>query len=232
MTSQLQQRVVANLVRRYDRPVMNNIHRGEYLECLVAEILGSDWKLPWTIGHDWAPWDLEHSSGTRIEVKQSAALQPWHAGNSGRRTSPRFDVSPRTGYWTLDSSWIDRPGRVADIYVFGWHSESEESVADHRAPEQWTFFVVPPSTCRQRKRASDLPVSRDLSVPRDMSRWPPPCRKPLMAREREGSPRFAVDRVISRRTGVSLQLLAVPGPALVLGRNFWDTPCSPTVDTR
>ena len=146
MTSQLQQRVVANLVRRYDRPVMNNIHRGEYLECLVAEILGSDWKLPWTIGHDWAPWDLEHSSGTRIEVKQSAALQPWHAGNSGRRTSPRFDISPRTGYWTLDSSWIDRPGRVADIYVFGWHSESEESVADHRAPEQWTFFVVPPSS--------------------------------------------------------------------------------------
>ena len=49
MTSQLQQRVVANLVRRYDCPVMNNIHRGEYLECLVAEILGSDWKLPWTI---------------------------------------------------------------------------------------------------------------------------------------------------------------------------------------
>ena len=53
-----------------------------------------------------------------------------------------------------------------------------------------------------------------------------------MAREREGSPRFAVDPVISRRTGVSLQLLAVPGPALVLGRNSWDTPCSPTVDTR
>ena len=141
MTSQLQQRVVANLVRRYDRPMMNNVHRGEYVECLVAEILSSDWELPWTIGHDWAPWDLEHSSGTRIEVKQSAALQPWHVGNSVR-TSPRFDISPRNGYWTLDSSWIDRPGRSADIYVFGWRSESEESLADHRAPEQWTFFVV------------------------------------------------------------------------------------------
>ena len=145
MTSQLQQRVVANLVRRYDRPMMNNVHRGEYVECLVAEILSSDWELPWTIGHDWAPWDLEHSSGTRIEVKQSAALQPWHVGNSVR-TSPRFDISPRNGYWTLDSSWIDRPGRSADIYVFGWRSESEESLADHRAPEQWTFFVVPTSS--------------------------------------------------------------------------------------
>ena len=145
MTRHLQKRVFASLVSRYDCRLMNNVHRGDYLECLVAEILGPGWKLPWTVGHHWAQWDIEHSSGARIEVKQSAALQPWHAG-TGVRTSPTFKISPRTGYWTPDGSWIDRPGRPADIYVFGWHAESEESVADHRAPEQWTFFVVSTSS--------------------------------------------------------------------------------------
>ena len=144
MTNQLRQRVVATLVRRYDRRVMNNVHRGEYLECLVAELLGSGWKLPWTAGHDWAPWDLEHISGTRVEVKQSAALQSWHDAKSVA-TSPRFDIAPRTGYWTLDGSWIHRPGRPADIFLFGWHPERNRSVADHRAPDQWRFFVVPAS---------------------------------------------------------------------------------------
>ena len=142
MTNQLRQRVVASLIRRYDRRIMNNVHRGEYVECLVAELLGSGWKLPWTAGHDWAPWDLEHDSGARMEVKQSAALQPWHDGK-GVSTSPKFDIAPRKGYWTLDGSWIDRPGRPAEIYVFGWHPERDPSVADQRAPEQWRFFVVP-----------------------------------------------------------------------------------------
>ncbi|MDE0394862.1 MAG: hypothetical protein OYK82_08810 [Gammaproteobacteria bacterium] len=140
----LRQRAVASLVRRYDRRVMNNVHRGEYLECLVAELLGSGWRLPWTAGHDWAPWDLEHISGTRMEVKQSAALQSWHDGKSAF-TSPRFDIPPRKGYWTLDGSWIGRPGRPADIYLFGWHPERDRSVADHLAPEQWRFCVVPAS---------------------------------------------------------------------------------------
>ena len=108
---------------------MNNVHRGEYLECLVAELLGSGWRLPWTAGHDWAPWDLEHISGTRMEVKQSAALQSWHDGKSAS-TSPRFDIAPRTGYWTLNGSWIDRPGPPADIYLFGWHPERDRSVAE------------------------------------------------------------------------------------------------------
>ena len=123
---------------------MNNVHRGEYLECLVGELLGSGWRLPWAAGHDWAPWDLAHFSGTRMEVKQSAPLQSWHDGKSVS-TTPRFDIAPRKGYWTLDGSWIDRSGRPSDIYLFGWHPERDRSVADHRAPEQWRFFVVPAS---------------------------------------------------------------------------------------
>ena len=84
MPNSIHRNILTSLVRRHDRPVMNNTHRVEYVECLVAEFLGGDWTLPWTSGYDWVPWDIEHVSGTRIEIKQCAALPPWHAGNEIR----------------------------------------------------------------------------------------------------------------------------------------------------
>ena len=144
MTSPLHQKVLSTLVGLYDRRVMNNVHRAEYVECLVAEILSPDWNLPWRQGYDWAPWDLEHApSGTRMEVKQSAALQPWHGGQGPPTPSPRFDIAPRTGYWTKESVWVDSPGRPAHIYVFAWHPETDATRADQRVPAQWRFFPVP-----------------------------------------------------------------------------------------
>ena len=35
-----------------------------------------------------------------------------------------------------------KPGRHADIYVFAWHPETKARRVDHRALEQWTFFVI------------------------------------------------------------------------------------------
>ena len=34
------------------------------------------------------------------------------------------------------------PQRWSDLYIFAYHPESEERVADHRRPEQWEFYVV------------------------------------------------------------------------------------------
>ena len=45
---------------------------------MVAALLGADWALMWILGDDWAPWDIEHRSGAKIEIKQSAARQFWH----------------------------------------------------------------------------------------------------------------------------------------------------------
>ena len=33
------------LIRRYDRRIMNNVQRGDYVECMVATALGADWRL-------------------------------------------------------------------------------------------------------------------------------------------------------------------------------------------
>ena len=142
MSNSVQEQTLATVFARYDRRGMNNIHRADYVECLVATLLGPAWTLPWTSGYNWAPWDLEHVSGARIEVKQAAARQPWHRDESVQARPPRFDIAPRGGYWTLDSTWVEQPGRLADIYIFAWHPETRESFVDHREPEQWTFFVL------------------------------------------------------------------------------------------
>lgn len=42
MSDALQERALKAVYERHDRCVMNNIQRGDYVECLVAELLGPD----------------------------------------------------------------------------------------------------------------------------------------------------------------------------------------------
>ena len=62
----------------------------------------------------------------------------------------------KSGYWTLDSTWVEQPGRLADIYIFAWHPETRESIVDHREPEQWTFFVLRTETLPAAQRSISL----------------------------------------------------------------------------
>ena len=170
MTGPLRQKILSTIAGRYDRPIMNNIHRAEYVEHLIAAILGATWILPWTEGYDWAPWDLEHRpSGTRMEIKQSAALQTWHTHESARTRTPRFDIAPRTGYWTSDSVWINASGRLAHIYVFAWHPDTDPELADHRAPQQWLFFPVPAPQLPALQKSIGLARLKQLVEPVDFS---------------------------------------------------------------
>ena len=69
------------LTQRYDGPNMNNVSRGDYVECMIAITLGTDCRLTCADGWDWAAWDFEHlSSGVRLEIKQAAARQTWDKG--------------------------------------------------------------------------------------------------------------------------------------------------------
>ena len=121
----LRERTLSRLHEQFERRIMNNVHRAEYVECLVAELLGPEWTLPWTEGYDWAPWDLKHDSDWKLEVKQSAARQPWHRGENYSASPPRFDIAPRKGYYSRESEWIEKPGRHAAVYVFAWHGDPE-----------------------------------------------------------------------------------------------------------
>lgn len=135
---QLHRNILRMLERQYDCALMNNVNRSVYVECLIAEAL--DAHLPWLDGEHWAAWDLE-LCGCRIEVKQSAAMQPWQKMNESR-SRPAFDIAARSGYWTEGGDWIEAAGRQADIYVFAWHPEERLALADHRRADQWRFYVV------------------------------------------------------------------------------------------
>ncbi len=160
----LSERALSRLRDLYDRKVMNNVFRAQYIECLVVEVLGKDWKLTWERGHDWAPWDIESLSGDyRIEIKHSAARQTWHDSNS-KPAKPNFDIRFRKGYWTKESKWVEETGRHASIYVFAWHGEMDEGKADHREPAQWEFYVVP---------TEELPDQKSIGLRALQESWRP-----------------------------------------------------------
>jgi hypothetical protein len=129
----------------YGQPIMSNLTRPLYLEKLLARLLKGEWR---HVGGDWSGWDLENfASRARIELKQSAARQTWTDSPTrvGKPTKPIFDIQERTGYFgNGGSTWINTPGRPADLYVFAWHPvfDPKEAV-DHRDPDQWEFYLVP-----------------------------------------------------------------------------------------
>ena len=151
--------VVREVMKAYQVPVMNNTHRSEYVEAMVAVALAES---GWSRTKPWDSWDFEHkSSGLRMEVKQSAAAQAWGEG----RTSgpPRFDIRARSGYWDQSAKWRSSPGRHADVYVFAWHAGAGDSV-DQREPANWQFYVVPECRLPDQKTVG-LSTIRHLAEP-------------------------------------------------------------------
>ena len=148
--------VLEEVSRPYKQQVMNNVHRSEYVEAIVALALKSS---GWTRMTPWDSWDFEHESGVRIEVKQSAAAQAWKS--PARQSPARFDIAPRKGYWDKEGNWVPKTGRHADVYVFAWHG-ADGDTADQRDPGSWEFYVVA-------KR--DLPEQKSiaLNVVQDMT---------------------------------------------------------------
>ena len=150
--------------RVYNQPLIGNVERGAYVECLI-ELALSELRPPWSLtAGTWDAWDLwQAESGARIEVKQSAALQTWPAPNAAPSggASPTFDIAPRSGYWGANG-WIpsEPPQRHADLYVMAWHAETASSIADHRLPEQWQFYVVPEHRLPAQKTIRLGPLSR------------------------------------------------------------------------
>lgn len=150
--------VLEEVSRPYKERVMNNVHRSEYVEAIVALALKAS---GWTRMTPWDSWDLEHESGVRLEVKQSAAAQAW---KSAERQSPaRFDIAPRTGYWGEEGDWVPKPGRHADLYVFAWHG-ADGDTTDQRDAGSWEFYVVAECDLPEQKSIG-LTVLQELTSP-------------------------------------------------------------------
>lgn len=145
----------------FGKPLVNNVLRSIISEAIVDAALDENWT--WCSA-DWAGFDFQHKDGTRLEVKQSAALQSWQ--NAGKKPSQsRFDIARRSGFWESGTTWIPRPGRNADIYVFAYHPVIDATVADHRDPHQWQFYVVNEERLAPKAKTISLSAVRRLVDP-------------------------------------------------------------------
>lgn len=138
MSGRYHKKIIEDLTRLFDGPLIENSLRGQYVELLVAEIVGTPWFIA---GMDWGGHDLEHPDGTRVEIKQSAARQTWTDAEATTTVQPRFSIRPAKGFYR-GSHWTKEAGRRAHIYAFAWHSVAS-SEADHTDEAQWEFYVVP-----------------------------------------------------------------------------------------
>lgn len=142
--------VLAEVGQRYKQPVMNNVHRSEYVEALVALALRDS---GWTRKAPWDAWHFENESGVRLKLKHSAAAQSWGSGKI--RSAPRFDIAPVNQYWDEEGGrYVDHDGRPAEIYVFAWHGARRET-ADQGDPSSWEFYVV---------AERDLPEQKSIAL--------------------------------------------------------------------
>ncbi len=167
-SGEIHQQVVNLFAERYARPHISNSWRGEYIEAIVAEILGPNWKLTWQLTNsNWSAWDIENeSTGKKIEVKHSAACQSWHSGQPNQAVLPRFDIKEVDGYYDSGDKWVDLVGyqRPADIYVFAWNGVSNPDEADHRDLTQWEFYIVSSGKLPRGQKTIGLKSVRKIAV--------------------------------------------------------------------
>ena len=130
--------VLEEVSRPYKERVMNNVHRSEYVEAIVALALKAS---GWTRMTPWDSWDLEHESRSQARgqaVRGSPGLE------EPRATEPR-SIRYRSPDGVLGRQgrrcWVPKPGRHADLYVFAWHG-ADGDTADQRDAGSWEFYVV------------------------------------------------------------------------------------------
>ena len=166
------QKIVRILSERYDRRLINNKERGDYVETMVSELLGEDWELTWKMPmhNSWSAWDLENKvTGEKIEVKQSASWQAW---KTEKHSVPRFGIEERNGIYLGDSGGevgdyeqFDNPKRVVDLYIFAWHGASSRKDANHGDRTQWEFYVVPTEKLPKSQKSIGLTSIKSLASP-------------------------------------------------------------------
>ena len=98
-------RVLAEVCRAYEQRVMNNVHRSDYVEAIVAVALAD---YGWTRKDPWEGWDCEHTSGVPLEVKPDQKKGWGRYGAWCHRVVSTISGLPLRGF---GSRWAHRPRR-------------------------------------------------------------------------------------------------------------------------
>ena len=167
----LRRRIQTTLMRKYDTPIMNNVYRADYVECL-ARVYARDRLVAYLdprlglgrmglSAHVGGPARGQAGRGEAIMGPRDIRTAPLSAL---RHRAPHRPTGHRTGAdgwtWTLRGVW-------RNLYVFAWHNESRDGYADHRDANQWLFFVV---------AEQDLPKNRKSIGLTGLNAIVSPCR--------------------------------------------------------
>ncbi len=148
----------------YGSPILNNAHRGDVVEMMVAHALGPSWRF---CGLGWHPWDFESSidgSRIRIQVKQSAREQLWGVS---KRVTLQFGWKEKApSYFSQNNPGvpIEDKGRFCEILIIGVHEETGVG-ADQLDSQQWRFFVIPEREIAPKIKSMALHVARKRWTP-------------------------------------------------------------------
>jgi hypothetical protein len=148
----------------YSQRVLNNSHRGDFVEMMVLDALGPEWHY---VGLGWNIWDLQRGSGndrSRIQVKQCAARQLWGKTKCMTCQFPWSKEAPFYIRRDYPNEALEKQGWFCELFVAGVHSIHDEKLCDQTDPSQWQFMVVP---------ARELKLGqKSMTLSKAMKRWP------------------------------------------------------------
>lgn len=152
--------------RIFDQPLIENRFRSAFIEAMIEPYLAPHgWRYT---GDGWGGYDFQHTDGSRLEVKQSAAHQTWSEPRN-LKTRGGFDIAPRTaGYFSEHGSKftpMTTPTRCAQTYLFAWNPVFGIPEVDHRNPDQWEFYVVPAAQLPPGQRTITLSKIKAITKP-------------------------------------------------------------------
>lgn len=148
----------------YSHPILNNSHRGDFVEMMVLSALGPEWR---HVGLGWHLWDLQRGEGAdrvRVQVKQCAARQLW---GKTKCMTVQFSWSERApSYIRRDhpNEALEDAGWFCELFVVGVHSIEDEHICDHTDVNQWRFMVVPAGDLSSRQSS--------MTLAKALKRWP------------------------------------------------------------
>jgi hypothetical protein len=124
-----------------------NTTRGFLAEYIVARALG----IPTDgVRESWRAYDLETTTGLRIEVKSSAYLQSW---SQEAMSTIQFVVPKRRGWDATTNQMESVARRHADVYVFALLTHTDKASLNPLDLNQWRFWAVNTPTLDARTRS-------------------------------------------------------------------------------
>jgi hypothetical protein len=149
----------------YSQRILNNSHRGDFVEMMVLDALGPEWR---HVGLGWNIWDLQRGSGVdraRIQVKQCAARQLWGKTKCMTFQFPWSDRAPAYFRRDYPNEAVENDGWFCELFVVGVHAVDDEQLCDQTDPSQWQFMVVP---SRELTRGQN-----SMTLRKAIQLWPP-----------------------------------------------------------